>query len=147
MLPGLGTITYEVDTNTLNAAGQEFIYRLSWLSATLILGSILIVVIAQYAMPNLALFNRLVLTGEETKEEGFYAGSRPEELPSVGDEGEVAATLRPAGRVIIQGENYDAVSSGGFLERGTTVVVVRIEGSKIVVQEREDQRWKKDQEV
>ena len=55
--------------------------------------------------------------------------------PKVGAAGEVVSTLRPAGKVIINQDIYDAITDGIFLEKGTTIVVKRIEGSVLVVEE------------
>jgi len=51
----------------------------------------------------------------------------------VGKEGRVITVLRPAGDVDFNGIRREASSDGPFLEKGTRVRVVEIEGTKIVV--------------
>ena len=131
MLPGVGSVQYEVDTHTLNAAGEAFFQRLAWLCGTLVVGFGIILLLARYVTPTLAGFSRFVLTGHE--QVGYIAGENPQKLPQPGSEGEVASTLRPAGKVIIQDVLYDAITPGGFIEKGTKVVVERLDGSVIVV--------------
>lgn len=131
MLPGIGSVHYEVDTHTLNAAGQAFFERLAWLCGTLVLAFAIILILARYVTPNLAGFSRFVLVGHE--QEGYIAGDNPQTLPQPGARGEVISTLRPAGKVAINDTIYDAISPGSFIEKGEPIVVERLEGSVIVV--------------
>ncbi len=64
---------------------------------------------------------------------GYVAVETAAKLPQPGSEGEVFATLRPGGKVMIQGSIYDAISEGGFIEAGTKVVVVRTQEGLVVV--------------
>ena len=134
MLPGIENVSFEFDTRTFNAAGQVFISRLAWLCGTLVVGIIVMAMMGRYIMPNFSGFRRFVLAGnEETNEDGYIAGADPKELPQSGSKGEAIATLRPAGKVIIDDVIYDAITSGEFIERQTAIVVDRLDGSVIVV--------------
>lgn len=134
MLPGIGNVEFEFDTQTFNAAGEAFFERLGWLSVTIILACIVIAFLGRYMMPSFKGFNRFVLSGhEEDAANGFIAGPDPRELPKVGSKGVVIATLRPSGKVMIGGQIFDAVTSGGFIEKGTKIFVERLDGSMIVV--------------
>ncbi len=134
MLPALGDVSYDIDGETFNAAGQEFMLRLTWLCGTVVVGLILIAVLARYVMPKMTFFRRLALVEDQ---EGYVASAHKEELPEVGAEGVVMATLRPSGKVEIGGSVYDAQSRGGFIEKGKAIIVAYIEGSKIVVKPKE----------
>lgn len=131
MLPGLGSFSFEYDTGTVNAAGEAFMSRLAMLSGTFIIGCVIIFIIARYITPSFKGFRRLVLVGNE--QEGYIAGEAQKDLPAPGTKGEVYATLRPAGKIIIQDTIYDAISSGGFIEKGIRIKVVKLDGSVIVV--------------
>ena len=131
MLPGIGSVSYEFDTNTLNAAGVAFFQKLAWLCGTLVAAFVIILFLARFVTPTLAGFSRFVLVGNE--QEGYIAGASPQVLPQPGVEGEVVATLRPAGKVMINDVLYDAISPGSFIEKGEKVVVVYLDGSVIVV--------------
>ena len=138
LLPGIGGIDFEFDTQTFNAAGEVFVERLAWLSGTLVLGVILIVLLARYVMPSFSGFTRLVLRGsEEDATNGYVAGASVSSLPLPGTKGEVLATLRPSGKVIINDEIFDAITSGGFIEKGERIVVERLDGNVIVVDKQE----------
>lgn len=134
MLPGIESVDFEFDTQTFNAAGEVFIQRLAWLCGSLVFGIIFIGLLARYVMPSFYGFQRLVLAGnEETAENGYIAGIDPKSLPQPSSMGTVMATLRPAGKIVIENEIYDAVTSGDFIEKGEEVKVVRLDGSVIVV--------------
>jgi membrane-bound serine protease (ClpP class) len=90
----------------------------------------IMVLLAQYVMPSFKGFQRFVLQGGE---QVGYTATEPGFLPALGSEGEVFATLRPGGKVMIKDTIYDAVSSGAYLERGTKVKVVRTEGNTLIV--------------
>ncbi|MBQ5986131.1 MAG: hypothetical protein IJL59_02600 [Clostridia bacterium] len=52
----------------------------------------------------------------------------------LGKEGVVETTLRPSGTVLIDGKHYTVKSAASFLEKGTVVHVVRVQGLDIVVE-------------
>ena len=135
-LPGLESFHYDVDTQTFNAAGEVVLERLVWLSGTIIAATVAILLLARYVTPSLAGFSRFILSGnEQMAANGYIAGENPHTLPQPGSVGEAAATLRPSGKILVNDQFYDAISTGGFIEKGMPIIVVRLEGSVIVVHE------------
>jgi len=55
----------------------------------------------------------------------------------VGDIGEVLSTLRPAGKACFGDAIVDVVATGEFLNRGTPVEIIEIQGSRVVVKKAE----------
>ena len=53
----------------------------------------------------------------------------------VGDTGETETLLRPAGIVLFGDRRVSVVSEGQFIDKGKTVRVSRVEGTRIVVEE------------
>ncbi len=51
----------------------------------------------------------------------------------VGDVGRADTYLRPSGKIVIGNKLLDAVTSGDFIEKGTTVRITKIDGNRIVV--------------
>jgi membrane-bound ClpP family serine protease len=133
MVPGLESFSFEFDTNTFNAAGIAVIERLGWLSASIVLSVIVMLLLGRYFSPRLAAYSKLVLTGNE--QTGYIAGDDPALLPPAGSKGTAATTLRPAGKIMINGCQYDAVSSGGFIGKDANIAVLRLDGSVIIVRE------------
>lgn len=135
MLPGADSVGYEYDTKTFNAAGQVFFERLAWLCGTFVVGLLLIGLLARYITPKFAGFSRLVLHGNE--QNGFTSFENLSELPKPGAQGEAATMLRPSGKVIIDDIQYDAMSSGPFIEKGHPVVVTGVDSGTLLVAEAE----------
>lgn len=137
MLPGIGSI--EFNGETFNAAGEYVLSRLGWLSGSLLIALLFIGVLSRFMVPKFNLMRRIVLgdtallaTGEhEMKSKSIV----PQVSLNLGDHAVVSATLRPAGKIVISGQELDAISSGGFIEKGKSVIILRIEGEKIIVEE------------
>lgn len=51
----------------------------------------------------------------------------------VGKEGTAASTLRPAGIALIENQRVDVVSEGGYIEQGTPIRVLEINGLRVIV--------------
>ena len=138
MVPGIGSVNYEFDTSTLNAAGESALERLGWLCASIVLSFVIMIILGRFFTPKLAVYSRLVLKGNE--QSGYIASDDPALLPQPGAEGVAASTLRPAGKIIIEGHLYDAISSGGFIEKDSSIFVSRLDGSMIVVRQIHEQQ-------
>lgn len=68
----------------------------------------------------------------QANQEGYYSVSMtPSTL--VGKTGIAATVLRPSGKVIVEGEYYDAMSEKGFIEQGESIVVQRYGSSQLYV--------------
>ena len=52
----------------------------------------------------------------------------------VGDVGCTISRLAPMGKVLVNGEEYEAKYRNGFLNKGENVVIVEIEGNVLVVE-------------
>ncbi|MFO0943224.1 MAG: NfeD family protein [Pirellulales bacterium] len=52
---------------------------------------------------------------------------------SLGMPGTAHSDLRPSGKALIEGQYIDVVSDGEYVERGSTVHIVRIEGNIVTV--------------
>ena len=74
---------------------------------------------------------KVVLTAEMAPEQGYV--SHPQVTSElIGKTAEVAAVLRPSGRVIIDGIYYDAIAEEGqFIPRGKQVIITRFEGGVV----------------
>lgn len=74
---------------------------------------------------------KVVLTAEMAPEQGYV--SHPQVASElIGKTAEVAAVLRPSGRVIIDGIYYDAIAEEGqFIPRGKQIIITRFEGGVV----------------
>ncbi len=77
--------------------------------------------------------NRLLLAGPKHEDvRGLAAGRGLADLR--GREGICATRLGPSGIVMIDDRQVDAVSEGGFIEKGVRVRVRQVEGNRVVVE-------------
>lgn len=81
-------------------------------------------------------FNRLLLTESQTVEKGYVNTSTIKDL--VGKTGETVTPLRPAGIVLVDGMRIDVVTSGEFINPNTMIKIIRVEGSRVVVEQLTD---------
>ena len=78
------------------------------------------------------LWQKVTLRDSLTGQKGFKSSAA--DLSSyAGKAGIAGSVLRPSGKVDIEGHLLDAVSRGDFIEKGEKVVVIKAEGSYLVV--------------
>lgn len=78
-----------------------------------------------------SMFRNIALTSDQ---EGFISVPEEQKL-MIGKTGQAATILRPSGKVIIDGEYYDAVANQGFIESGKNIKVIKYESSQLYVVE------------
>lgn len=101
------------------------------LVVSLILGVILYYVNRNVFHKKLMFLDRLVLNDSISTEDGYVASESRVEL--VGKKLKAYTDLRPAGVAILDNEKLDVVTDGDFIEKGNEIVIVRVEGMRIVV--------------
>lgn len=87
-------------------------------------------------LPKRNLSKTLFLSTKLDKEAGFSAAK--EEKVYIGREGKTLTFLRPSGKIIIDGKMLEAISEGRYIEKDKTVLVLRAEGSRLIVEEKEE---------
>jgi len=63
-----------------------------------------------------------------------YLGVDPEILHLKGKKGIAITTLRPSGKINIEGKNYDALAESGMIDKGTAIVVTKVETAQLYVE-------------
>lgn len=141
VIPGFGItgalgIAALVAGLSLSLFGAGATWEVILAAAGRVVFSLLIALVAGLAMlrflPRLPFGRRLIL------ETGLPAGrgyaSAPEGDRSwLGKRGTAVSPLRPAGIAEIEGERVDVVSDGELIEPGAPIVVIRVDGNRIVV--------------
>lgn len=91
------------------------------------------VIIMKFFGKKLKLFNKIILSDSTSTEKGYVSAVERRELL---DQHAITLTpLRPSGTIVIGDERLDAVSEGNFIDRNKTVIIRKVEGSRIVVRE------------
>ncbi|MBT8467920.1 MAG: ATP-dependent Clp protease proteolytic subunit [Deltaproteobacteria bacterium] len=93
-----------------------------------LLGAFVLAVVVMRLFSRTAMGRALVLEDAET---GFLSAPSASDL--VGQTGEALTDLRPAGKIIIDGERHEATSEREFIARGTKVRVIGKDGAELVV--------------
>lgn len=79
---------------------------------------------------------RLVLNAKEDVSEGYHALRNDESL--LGKRGVTQTDLHPSGAALIDGKRIDVMTHGEYVQRGTAVKVVNIQGRRILVEKEEE---------
>ncbi|MEM7550090.1 MAG: NfeD family protein [Bacteroidota bacterium] len=98
-----------------------------------LLGAIIIMFIGGVRLTNSKFFKRVSLQGTQLRSEGYTSSFRKESF--VGKKGKAYTVLRPSGKIMIDGELYDAYTRGNYIESQKEVVVTSEEGTSLKVKE------------
>jgi membrane-bound serine protease (ClpP class) len=79
---------------------------------------------------------RLILHESMDRGEGFSSSDVDRYEKLLGKEGVAITTLRPSGTVKIEGQKYSVVTGGEMIQQDEAVIVVKVEGNRIVVRRR-----------
>lgn len=97
-----------------------------------LIGSIALIAYLASKIGTEGMFKNLALTKSQDLEDGYVSNNVS--LNSLaGKEGVAETDLRPSGKVLIEGEVYDAVAESGFVEKGAIVIVRKYEMGQMYV--------------
>jgi len=126
---------YPWDFARLNQAGQT-------LTIALISFLILAWLLWKY-LPNSQYFQRLMLSHAENTETGYVVQSTNDMQKWINSVGITETVLRPAGKGRFKGISLDVVSVGDYIEAGTKVRIIEVQGNRyVVIPEKEDKEVK-----
>lgn len=91
------------------------------------------VIIMKFFGRKLHLLNKVILMDSTDTESGYVSNINRVEL--LGKKAITITPLRPSGTIDMEGERIDVVSQGSYIDRGKHVIIVKVEGSRIVVRE------------
>jgi len=102
--------------------------------------SLIIFVIMVRYLPAVPFFSHLILAADVKTSAGFSSVAM-NATPLLGKKGVVFTALRPVGKITMldatghqTGENIEAVTEGDFINKGESVVIIEIDGGRIVVE-------------
>lgn len=124
-IAGVGVMI--VDIFVLAETITQGVVLFAILSLIIMVFVILIVILASYGI----IPTKLVLKDSTSNSDGYSAAKSVD--IKVGDKGIAQTFLRPAGKATFDSKSLDVVSDGKFIEEGKRVVVIEINGNRIVV--------------
>ncbi|MGX0035484.1 membrane-bound ClpP family serine protease [Staphylococcus auricularis] len=101
----------------------------------LILAIIEWVILVKIFNRSIPFLDKVILKDSTNAEAGYTSHDNRSDL--VNKTAKTLTDLRPAGIISIDGERIDAVSDGEFILRNKTVTVLQVEGTRVVVREKE----------
>lgn len=107
------------------------------LGVSMIAAPILTLVVGRWAIRK-GYWKKLTLNDTLTERQGYVANRKRQDL--IGRSGRALTALRPSGSVEIDGERIDVVTEGEFIDSGSAVSVVSVDGGRVVVKPSEKGR-------
>ncbi len=95
------------------------------------LGGIILLFAGGARLSSSGFFKRIALTDTQQRDQGFTVSASKESLK--GKQGIAHTVLRPGGKVVIDGQLYDAFTRGEFLEKGDIIEVLDDETTSVRV--------------
>lgn len=92
---------------------------------------ILTLVVFRFVLPRLSLSARGPYLSTSLK--AAHVTRAEEKGVRIGDLGKADTFLRPSGKIVVGDKRLDAVTTGEFIEKGTPIVIVKIDGTRIIV--------------
>ncbi len=89
-------------------------------------GGVLLLFVGGARLTKTKAFNRIALSDTQDAKSGYTVNSFQKDL--LGKQGKAQTILRPSGKVLIDGEVYDAFTRGDFIEKDETIEVIGTEG-------------------
>jgi membrane-bound serine protease (ClpP class) len=145
-IAGVGGITLSVGSLVLMMVNNDkfdftFVATAELLEAVgsalggIVLGAVVLILTGGRLM-NTSLFNRVALMSVQDKMEGYSSYFR--EVSLVGRKGVAYTALRPCGKIMIDGDLYEACTRGDYVEKNTEVLVIDDSGGSLRVRKIEE---------
>lgn len=83
------------------------------------------------------MWSKIALKDRLTKEAG-YSSLNIEFEQLIGKTGVTVTDLRPVGTITIAGKEYSAISNAQWINKGTNIIVIEVDGTKILVKSVEE---------
>lgn len=143
-IAGISGILFVITGLTLSMA-ESFNLQGSYVDLTPLINAFFIVISATFLaiigsiylskkMLTSKAFGHLALASTQNSQEGFSISENAYE-DAIGQKGVAQTNLRPAGKVIINNEYFDATALTGFIDKGKAVEVVKYETAQLFVLE------------
>lgn len=96
-----------------------------------ITGGVALLFVAGPKLTQSRAFQEITLSDKQEKGEGYVSSAFPADI--VGQKGIAYTILRPSGKIMVEGNLYDAYTRGDYIEKGEPVEVIAAEGTSLRV--------------
>lgn len=118
-------------------AADNFAEGVIYLLITLLTAGLLSFIL--YKTGRLRKLWRKISLGEKQNNTDGYVAPKQEYVHYLGKTGTALTLLRPAGSAVIEGERVDVVTDGSFIAQDSRIIVIAVEGTRIIVRKDENQ--------
>jgi membrane-bound serine protease (ClpP class) len=98
---------------------------------TSMLAAIIVMFFGGVRLTNTRVFQRIALQATQDRSAGYTSNFKQESY--LGKTGKTYTVLRPSGKIVINGEIFDAYSRGEFIDKNTDVIVIEESGTSLKV--------------
>ncbi|MCP4199454.1 MAG: nodulation protein NfeD [Proteobacteria bacterium] len=136
----IGSLVLALTALPMDVSFQTGMLTSSILRVLLSMGIVLILFFAAFAiLPRTKIRNVLILDAAiKGTSRGGREGVAISEVIESGESGVAESFLRPAGIARFGSRRIDVMSEGDFIDRGEKVVIVRVEGNRVIVRKEEE---------
>ncbi len=96
-----------------------------------VVGAIMLMFFGGIRITQTKMFSKIALLTVQKTDEGYTSKYLKEEM--IGKKGLAYTVLRPSGRVMIEGQLYDAFTRGGYVKKDDEIIVIGDEGTSLKV--------------
>ncbi len=119
------------DTFDFSFVDNKDIFLAIGTTFTSMIVSIILIFFGGVRLTNTSFFKRIALQATQDRKEGYTSNFRQESY--MGKAGKSYTVLRPSGKIIINGEIFDAYTRGEFIDKDTDVIVIEESGTSLKV--------------
>jgi len=123
----LNNVVFNFESVETGAIGKAFVTVMAGITLSFVL-----IIYLSSKIGSKGMFRNVALVKTLDNQSG-YIGVSMDAKELVGQQGVASTVLRLSGKVQVEGKTYDAVSEDGFIEKGTTVQIIRYETGQVYV--------------
>lgn len=123
----LNNVVFNFESVETGAIGKAFVTVMAGITLSFVL-----IIYMSSKIGSKGMFRNVALVKTLDNQSG-YIGVSMDAKELVGQQGVASTVLRLSGKVQVEGKTYDAVSEDGFIEKGTTVQIIRYETGQVYV--------------
>ncbi|WP_421157111.1 NfeD family protein [Peribacillus simplex] len=137
-LPGgiIGLLGFTAIVGSLFLASDDPVHMTISLLIAVTVSILVFILLVKVFGKQMKFFRKMILTDATKTEQGYV--SNPNRVDLLGVEGKAMTDLRPSGTALIKDERVDVVTEGSFISKGSSIMIVKVEGSRVVVREISD---------
>ncbi|MGE6375418.1 NfeD family protein [Peribacillus muralis] len=134
-LPGgiIGLLGFTAIVGSLFLASDDPVHMTISLLIAVTVSILAFILLVKVFGKQMKFFKKMILTDATKTEQGYV--SNPNRVDLLGVKGKAFTDLRPSGTALINDERVDVVTEGSYISKGSSLIIVKVEGSRVVVRE------------